>query len=83
MPPTFGETVFVRPRNPAVRVQRGAGLHGQFLAPQGQTVRWDEFLQRRFDEGDIELAQAPRPAPPAPEPAPPEAPPAPSDKEVG
>lgn len=80
MLPTFGDTVFVRPRNPAVRVQRGAGLHGQFLPPQGQAVRWDEFLQRRLDDGDIELVQMPRPA--TPEPALPEPPPPPADSEV-
>lgn len=53
--PTYGARVQVRPCNPSVRVQRGAGLHGQFLSPSWQVVLWDDFLERRFHEGDIEL----------------------------
>lgn len=51
--PQPGQRVIARPANPAVRVQRGENLFGQFLAPQGQEVLWDEFLQRRAEEGAV------------------------------
>lgn len=74
--PKLGESVFVRPTNPAVRVQRGAGLYGQFLAPAGQLVRWDEFLERRMHEGALELVAPPKPQPQPAEPQPAEPQPA-------
>lgn len=52
--PRIGERVYVRPSNPAVRVQRGDGLYTQFLPAEGAEVLWDEFLHRRLCEGAIE-----------------------------
>lgn len=51
--PQLGQRVIARPANPAVRVQRGENLFGQFLAPHGQEVLWDDFLQRRAEEGAV------------------------------
>lgn len=54
--PRMGERVVARPTNPRVPVQRGAGLFGQFLPPEGQEVLWDQFLHQRLAEGSIAWA---------------------------
>lgn len=64
--PQLGQRVIARPANPAVRVQRGENLFGQFLAPHGQEVLWDDFLQRRAEEGAVLWQQLPDEAPVAP-----------------
>lgn len=51
--PKHGERVIARPLNPAIPVQRGDNLFGQMLSPDGQQVIWDDYLDRRFDEGCI------------------------------
>lgn len=51
--PRIGERVRVRPANPSIAVQRGEGLYGQFLPPDGQECLWDEFLHRRLCEGSV------------------------------
>lgn len=63
--PRTGERVHVRPSNPSVPVQRGDGLFGQFLPPQGQECLWDDFLHRRWCEGSVTwspLTPAPTPS---------------------
>lgn len=51
--PRIGERVVVRPTNPAVPVQRGDQVYGQFLPPDGQECLWDDFLHRRWLEGAV------------------------------
>lgn len=53
--PTIGQRVYVRPSDPAVPVQRGDGLYGQMIAPEGQECVWDHFLSQRLAEGSISL----------------------------
>lgn len=62
--PRIGERVHVRPTCPSVPVQRGEGLYGSFLPPQGAEVQFDEFLLRRLGEGVLEVVPAPAPAAP-------------------
>lgn len=50
--PQNGERVLVIP-TPGMKVQRGENMYGQFLAPDGQEVLWDEFLHRRLNEGAL------------------------------
>lgn len=50
--PQNGERVHVIP-TPGMKVQRGENMYGQFLAPDGQEVLWDEFLHARLAEGAI------------------------------
>jgi len=59
--PNFGDRVFVRPRD-GQRVQRGAGLHGQFLPDEGQSVLWDEFHQARLHDGSLLIEDEPAPS---------------------
>ena len=54
--PPIGARVFVRPTSPAVPVQRGAETWNQMLAPEGQECQWDDYLQRRHEEGSVQLA---------------------------
>lgn len=61
--PRDGERVSVRPASPALRVQRGDGLHGQFLPPEGAECIWDAFLHRRWLEGAIVWQPLERAAP--------------------
>lgn len=51
--PTIGERVFVRPTNPALRVQRSAQAYGKFIPPEGMELVWDEFLHARYRDGSI------------------------------
>lgn len=39
----------------AERIQRGAGLFGQFLPDDGAEVVWDEFHAARLQDGSIRL----------------------------
>lgn len=60
--PKIGDRVHVCPA-PGLQVQRGAGLYGQFLAPDGQEVTWDEFHEARQAAGELFLSK-PKQAPP-------------------
>lgn len=59
--PHHGDRVYVRPTRPQEHVQRGAGLHGQFLPAEGMDCTWDSFLQDRLNDGSIVLCDPPAP----------------------
>lgn len=63
--PKLGDRVYVCP-TPGHNVQRGDGLFGQFIPPEGMECTWDIFLEQRRAEGAVRL-QAPPQAPPADE----------------
>jgi len=64
--PKLGDRVFVCPA-PGHSVQRGDGLFGQFIPPDGMECTWDGFLEQRQMEGAIRVQAPPVAAPPAEE----------------
>lgn len=54
--PNIGDRVHAKPRS-GLQVQRGDGLYTQMLPPEGQEVLWDDYLQRRCDEGALTVSE--------------------------
>jgi len=57
--PHHGDRVFVRPSRPTEQVQRGEGLYGQFIAPEGQEVVCDGFISARLTDGSLIVCDPP------------------------
>ena len=51
--PELGERVHVKPTNPAVKIQRGDGQYGKFIADDGDVLPFDNFIRARWLEGSV------------------------------
>ena len=45
--------LYVKPTNPAVKIQRGDGQYGKFIADDGDVLPFDNFIRARWLEGSV------------------------------
>jgi len=51
--PSLGERVHVKPTHPGVKIQRGEGQYGKFIADEGDVLPFDAFIHARWLEGSV------------------------------
>lgn len=52
-------TRFIRPRAGLIVRDPGLAAQNAPLPPEGKAVPWNSYWQRRLDDGDVEIVEAP------------------------